>query len=320
LGPLEQRLAPGEDERSVHQLSRVVVARSSYDDLYSTLSKVLERLGMPKLKLTARIAIKINLCDARTPETGAITHPSSLGVLLRILREQYGDEVNIRVVEADATVSRPDLFVKWLGILPIVKRWHAEYVNLSREDCVNRKIEGRHFKEVAVPETLWKSDLLINMSKMKTHSLTKITGALKNQYGCLPFSRKIIFHRNIDDVIVDVNLAVRPHLCIVDGIVAQITTKGPAFGKPIKAGVLIVGNDPVAVDATCARIMGFNPFFVGHVRKAWRAGLGNIRTHVDLVGLSELPRVNAEFDMFEYLFIKIIRFIGRIRRMRSRKK
>jgi uncharacterized protein (DUF362 family) len=298
-----------------HLPSKTVVVKSSYETLYSALSQALVILGLPHLDSGARIVIKINLCDARTPETGAITDPGSLDVLLRILREHYGYEHVITVVECDATVARPDLFINWFGFMPILRKWRVSYVNLSKDVSVARTIDGRFFKTISVPNTMVEARLVINLSKLKTHSLTKISCALKNQYGCLPYRRKIVFHRKIDDVIVDVNLTMKSDLCIVDGIIAHVSSKGPAFGKPIKAGILIIGNDPVAVDSTCARIMGFFPRLIGHIRKAAASGLGKMRnSEIILVGFSRLPRIASEFSLSEYLFIKTIRFIGRVRK------
>jgi uncharacterized protein (DUF362 family) len=293
--------------------SKTVVVKSSYETLYSALSQALAILGLPHLDSSARIVIKINLCDARTPETGAITDPRSLDVLLRLLREHYGDEVVITVAECDATVARPDLFISWFGFMPILHKWRARYVNLGKDTHIARTINGRFFNKIPVPKTVAEANLVINLSKLKTHSLTKISCALKNQYGCLPYRRKIVFHRKIDDVIVDVNLAMRPDLCIVDGITAHVSSKGPAFGKPVKARILIIGNDPVAVDSTCARILGFSPRLIGHIRKA--AASGKTRNpEITLVGFSKLPRIASEFSLIESLFIKTIRFIGRVRR------
>jgi uncharacterized protein (DUF362 family) len=295
--------------------SKAIVVKSSYESLYTVLSHALAMLEMPRLDSSARIAIKINLCDSRTPETGAITDPRSLDILLRVLREHYGDEVVITVVECDATVARPDLFMNWFGFMPILRKWRASYVNLSKDTSVARSINGRFFSEIRVPNTIADAHLVVNLSKLKTHSLTKISCALKNQYGCLPYRRKSVFHRKIDDAIVDVNLAMRPDLCIVDGIIAHVSSKGPAFGKPTKAGILIIGKDPVAVDSTCAKILGFSPRLIGHIRKAARSGLGKMRnTQVILVGLSKLPRIDSEFSLIDCLFIKTIRFIGRMRR------
>jgi len=277
-----------------------VAVKSTYDEVYEKLELALDSLGEPQLQACHMISIKINLCDARTPDTGAITHPLFLDALLKYIRRKCGYSVEINVVESDATVALPDLFIKWFGFLPVLKRWKARYINLTKDEKTLKKIDGKFFREMAVPRTIAHSDCFISLAKLKTCSLTKITCVLKNQFGCLPHRKKVMFHRYINDVIVDANLAMRPHLSIVDGIIAHVGMKGPAFGRPDPASLIVVGNDPVAVDSYCARVLGFNPYFVGHVKKAAKAKIGIMRDYdVILDGFSKTPKVNSEFSLLE---------------------
>jgi uncharacterized protein (DUF362 family) len=142
------------------------------------------------------------------------------------------------------------------------------------------------------------------MAKLKTSSVTKITCALKNQFGCMPFKRKLKYHPFLDEVIVDSNLAVQPDFCIVDGIIAMGGAQAPAFGVPVRAETIVAGRDPVAVDTVCAKIMGFNPYVIGHVKKAAASGVGSMRS--DEVG-EKIPsvRTNFEWDGIEALVLKL---------------
>jgi uncharacterized protein (DUF362 family) len=253
-------------------MSEVYMTKANgYRGIYSTLSSALTGAGF-RLNGSA-VAIKINLCDARSPDTGAITHPLFLDAILWYLRERHGG-LQIYVVESDATVVLADEFIKWFGFIPILEKWDAQWVNLSKEKTILTRVKGRYLKEVPVPEVLTRS-FLITQPKLKTNILTTITGCLKNQFGCLPMVEKSVYHEHIDDVIVDANLAMTPNFCIVDGILGM--SQGPAFGTPIKANMILFGNDPVAIDALSARIMGFNPRSIGHVRKAAQSGLGSIQ-------------------------------------------
>jgi uncharacterized protein (DUF362 family) len=65
----------------------------------------------------------------------------------------------------------------------------------------------------------------------------------------------------------DINAAMRPDFAIVDGIVGM-EGNGPIQGAPKAAGVLVLGDDPVAVDATCARVMGLLPEKINHIARA----------------------------------------------------
>jgi uncharacterized protein (DUF362 family) len=196
-----------------------------------------------------------------------------LEAVLRYLRQNFRG-LKIHVVESDATVARPDLFIKWFGFLPILQKWDAIWCNLSKEKTVTKNIRGLHFRKLDVPR-IFDDSYFITLPKMKTSSVTKISCALKNQFGCIPARRKIVFHPKVDEVIVDANMAMRPDFCVVDGIIGMGGSQGPAFGVPIPAHVIVAGDDPVAVDAACATIMGFNPFFIAHIRKAARVNVGS---------------------------------------------
>lgn len=300
----------GSGIRTRSKVGTVGIARADQSHFAKGIAEAIEKAGgIPGI--SDQICIKINLCDSRTPETGAVTDPEFLAAFLMYLNENFKLE-NVYVAESDATVARADLLMKWLGFDEILRKFNATWVNLSKAPTRPVDIQGRHFKEVQVPELLLDS-YLISMAKLKTHILTTISCALKNVYGCLPRPRKIVFHPFIDDVIVDANLAMRAKFSIVDGVVAHVGTQGPAYGIPVRGNLVVAGSDPVSVDATCSRLLGFAPFFVGHVRKAHYSGVGKMQTHVAGPSPREL-RLNAEFSLFDKFAFSIAQ---RIRKAKS---
>ena len=121
------------------------------------------------------------------------------------------------------------------------------------------------------------ADRVINVPVLKTHLQTVVTGALKNLKGVVPGREKHIIHlAGLDDGIVDINTVVRTDLVVVDAIDCMEGTGGPTNGRPIRVGLIIAGDNPVEVDATCLRIMGVDPHKVAHVRKAAERGLGRL--------------------------------------------
>jgi len=287
-------------------MESVAIVRSDYDSASANIARAVDLCGGLDIGGSESIVIKVNLCDFRTPETGAVTHPVFLYAFLKYLREKFGD-VKIYVVESDATVARPDLFVEWFGLLPILKKWGAKWVNLSKCRRFVKRIKGSYFQEIEVPE-VFEGSFFITLPKMKTSSITKISCALKNQFGCLHYPNKISFHPMIDDVIVDANLAMHPSLCIVDGIIAMGGSQGPTFGIPIHARTIVAGKDPVAVDAVCANIMNFNPRFIKHIQKAAAFGVGSMR--YTLVG-EEIDEVRTDFrwSTTECLLIEMAQWV-----------
>jgi uncharacterized protein (DUF362 family) len=292
--------------------STVSISLSQYEDAFENIQRMLTHLPPLGISNNDTVIIKINMCDARMPETGAITHPLFLDAVLKYLRTYY-ENLNIFVVESDAAVVLADKFIRWFGYVPVLQKWNAEFINLSTQKITHRKMDGRYFKNIPVPEIFDKSYFFITLPKLKTNPLPTITCCLKNQFGCLPTPEKNIYHPLLDDVIADVNKVLRPDLCLVDGIIAMGGTWGPAFGVPIPLNTIISSQDPVAVDAFGARMMGFNPWFIGHIRKSASSGVGLMR--YELKG-DTVPKVDFEINKLEMF---LVNKVGIFLRKRSRK-
>jgi uncharacterized protein (DUF362 family) len=287
----------------IGKLGLVGITKSNYDSVHNQIKLAIERGGGLDLKNRDRVLLKINLCDFRLPETGAVTHPVFLDAMLSYLRSNF-QGIEIFVVESDASSARPDLLIKWLGFENVFTKNRAKYINLSKVETFRKHISGRNFQEIDIPTIFDDSAFFISMAKLKTAMLTKVTCCLKNQFGCIPYPKKIKFHSNLDDVIVDANLAMKPDFCIVDGIVGMGGTKGPNDGVPINYGAIISGKDPVAVDSVCAKILGFNPFFVGHIRKSQASSVGKMSYELAGESLSQIAK-NSEYSS---TYARILRF------------
>jgi len=280
--------------------SYVYVIKSDLENVYSAVEKLIEMTGGIEREIKKKIIIKINLCDARTPETGAITHPLFLDALLRFLRESF-DNLKILVVESDATVVLADKFIKWFGFVPILEKWGAEWVNLSKVDKVVLEIDKKYLRKIHIPQLFFDDVYFISLAKLKTNILTKITCVLKNQFGCLGEVEKNIYHPYIDDIISEINYIIKPNLSLVDGIISMGGAQGPAFGIPISSNLIIGGKDPVAVDAYCAEVLGFKPYFVGHIRKSYLKGIGSIKYEV--IG-DKIDKIDFEINRFEMVLFR----------------
>jgi uncharacterized protein (DUF362 family) len=94
-----------------------------------------------------------------------------------------------------------------------------------------------------------------------------------------------------------------PDFCIVDGIIAMAGTQGPTFGTPINSKLIICGEDPVAVDSVSSKIMGFNPWFVGHIKKSQAQGVGKMRANVRGENIKSLS-IDFEVCKWEMILLK----------------
>lgn len=163
------------------------------------------------------------------------------------------------------------------------------FVDLNVDDMerVPLKTHASRLKELYLPKTALGVDFLVSMPKLKTHHWAGVTLSLKNMFGIVPGScygwpKNVLHWAGIDRAILDINAAARPDFAIVDGIIGM-EGNGPIQGTPKSAGVLIFGDDPVAVDATCCRVMGLIPERVKYLARA-----GTLLGHVEASKIQQL--------------------------------
>lgn len=237
-----------------------------------------------------KVLIKVNFITTKTWDSGATTDPIVVEAIIKKLKPL---PVEVFVVESDATVTNADKAFEVTGMGEMCKQNDVQYLNLRHiEDKVKIKIpNGECLKDITVPRLVTES-AIISAAKMKTHMATKVTLGMKNMFGLLPDKLKFKYHaKGISKVIVDINTVLKPALTVIDGFVAM-EGKGPTDGTPVKMDLIIAGKDPVATDATGARVMGIDPHEISHIRTAHQKGFGNI-DYIEILGekLEDVRRV-----------------------------
>ena len=109
------------------------------------------------------------------------------------------------------------------------------------------------------------------MAKMKTHHWAGATLSMKNLFGVMPgiyygWPKNVLHQAGIEQSIVDITATLKPHFAIVDGVIGM-EGDGPIMGSPTEAGVIVMGNNLPAVDATCCRVMGIDPDRIDYLRE-----------------------------------------------------
>jgi len=145
-------------------------------------------------------------------------------------------------------------------------------LNIDAVERVELKTRASRLKELYFPRTVRGVDFLVSLPKLKTHHWAGVTLSLKNMFGVVPggcygWPKNILHWAGIDRAILDINAAVRPDFAIVDGIIGM-EGNGPIQGQPKSCGVIVCGDDPVAVDATCSRVMGLLPEKIKYLAQA----------------------------------------------------
>ena len=234
--------------------------------------------------------IKVNFICTETWDSGATTDPMVVEAIINKLKDL---PLEIFVVESDATMTNADKAYEATGMKEMCQRNGVQFLNLRyQKDKVKIPIpKCETLGSIKVPRIVTES-AVISAAKMKTHMATKVTLGMKNMFGLLPDKFKGKYHMNgISKVIVDINTVIKPALTVIDGFVAM-EGRGPTDGTPVKMDLIIAGKDVVATDATAARIMGFTPAEISHIRTAVQKGLGNI-DNIEIVGskLEDVKRV-----------------------------
>ena len=233
---------------------------------------VLEALRLINFKppnVVKSVVIKPNLCYYWDANTGYTTDQRVVGGIIDCVREICGEDVDIKIVESDASAMRTKYAFTILGYGKLAEAKRVRLFNLSEDILMDRtvKVDGREIS-FKVPRILLTSDLFINVPKLKSMRATKITCAMKNIFGCIGTQRKVIYHKFLSEAIVGINKVLKPHLTVVDGLVA--------LGKhPIRLNLLMASDDPFSIDWVASKIMGYSPRKVRFLKIAMKEKLGS---------------------------------------------
>jgi uncharacterized protein (DUF362 family) len=247
-----------------------------------TLGEAIDLIGGMG-KLGSPLVIKPNLC-AGDDHTGCANVKVEVieALVDHILKEDR--DIEIWIVESDSGSKYADQVFERYGYRAFVDRLSSHRVNISLHNLTKSRLtrfdyDGYHFRKPDLPSPLREAGSFASVALAKTHSLTMVTGALKNMFGLLPRKDQNFYHPEIHEVILDLNQMFRSSLCLIDG---RVGLEGVISGNPRSIGCIILGRNPVSVDATMARVMGFDPERIRHIVEAERHGLGSL--HPDVVG------------------------------------
>jgi uncharacterized protein (DUF362 family) len=257
-----------------------VVIVKCVSDVVKALEEGIKLLGGFGV-LKPPFVIKPNIC-ARVVRSGfAVTDVKVVEALINLVLKEDRN-LSIKIVESDSESKFADEAFEKFGYKSLEEKmrklgFDVSLVNLSHSPTAPVKLDGLYFKDPELPNLITTSKYFVSIAVAKTHYLTFITGTLKNLFGLLPRKDQSFYHANINEVIIDLNRLVRPDLCIVDARVGLEGWEGP---KTRRLNTFILGRKPVSVDATMARVMGFEPEKIRHVAEAEKYGLGSLNPKI----------------------------------------
>lgn len=270
------------------------------DSIDSAVRRGIDLIGGMSIfiKTSEKIVLKPNVLVGDKPEKIIGPHPSVFKAVGRLAQTvthnlSYGDSPAMGKALPHAQKAGLAAVADELGI-PLADFDNGREVHLPDSPFIKRFVLANGVLD---------SDGLISIAKFKTHQLTRITGPIKNQFGCIPGVLKAEFHIKLPNaldfakMLVCINLFIRPRLYIVDGIIAM-QGNGPRGGNPVYMNVLLFSKDPVALEAVMCRLIHLNPDYVPTIQPAVEWGLGTSSFEdIELVGDALEPLVNKTFDV-----------------------
>lgn len=272
----------------VKEKSKVALVRcSSYDreEVEAAVREAVQLLGGFEEIMSARdgfaevtkeseLVLKPNLLAKAAPEKAVTTHPEVFRAVGKLLKESgysnlsYGDSPGNLMLSVEKTAEGCGIkkAADELGIRPGDFE-HGTEIEFEKGRAAKHFVLCNEVAAVTEEAGGAPDGGIINICKMKTHQLERITGAVKNTFGCVYGINKTASHAKFSSaehfarMVADLNGLVRPRLHVMDGIVAM-EGNGPGSGDPVPMNVILASTDPVALDVTFCRLIDLTPELV----------------------------------------------------------
>lgn len=290
--------------RMPKQASTFVAKADHYQlDIAGTIYRGMIELGVARSEVQGkRILLKPNLVETASEAPHINTHP----LVLRGAIEAFLRLGAAAVMVGEGPGHRRDTLAVYeeSGLAAVLTEDRIQFHDLNYitgYELVNTGGQTT-MQSLTFPALFQEVDWIVSVAKMKTHHWTGATLSMKNLFGVMPgryygWPKNVLHQAGIQNSILDINASLKPHFAIVDGIIGM-EGDGPIMGTPKQAGVLVMGRNLPAVDATCCRIMGIDPYEVSYLERAdnW---LGPIREGSIEQRGEAISTVRTNFELIE---------------------
>lgn len=257
----------------------ILLPINAYDTeiLYPAIKTGMDLLGGVSsiIKKEEKVLLKPNLVRDAEVDRAVITHPAVMESVARCLSEAGYKHL---ACGDSCGAGSANKIMKGSGMAKGMEPYGVVLKEFGEGERVRSEQEGRAHTFMIAKDVL-EADALISVSKMKTHALEHITGAVKNQYGCICGFNKAKGHTrypNADSfarMLIHLNQCIKPRLYIMDGITAM-EGNGPTSGDPVSMGVVLMSTDPIALDSVFCHLVDLNPEYVPTNTHGQKMGLG----------------------------------------------
>ena len=258
------------------KMNQVIIRDILSNEISEIIDEIFEKYKIKEKINNKKVLVKPNLLGAFPPERGVTTDPRLISEIVKKLKRCKAKEI----IVGDNSGSihfNPLKIAKETGILDASG---GCFTNIAKE-IIEVEVKSRFFNKLFISKVVTEADYIINVPKFKTHSLTTITGAVKNMFGIIPGGRKAQLHtltRSINEfaeLLVDIYQIRIPDINIMDAIIGMEGI-GPTNGKPRIINKIIVSDNGISLDSVMAAMMGLKPESIELLQVAQRRNLGEI--------------------------------------------
>lgn len=251
------------------------------EELLRQMEEAFTALGVwEEIRPGMTVVIKPNLVISSKPDAAIATHPALVAAVGKCVQKAGGEVVIAESPGGPYTPATMKAIFRGCGYTDMAKDCGFTLYT----ECKSREVSlpgAVRCRQLSVAEPFLTRDYLIDLCKLKTHSMVGFSGAVKNLFGAVPGLQKPELHcrfpekQPFSEMLVDLCDFLKPDLCIVDGILAM-EGNGPTGGKPRKLGVLGASKSPYALDVCATSLIGIAPESILMLKEAHRRGLGPI--------------------------------------------
>ncbi len=212
-----------------------------------------------------KIVIKPNLVMNKKPDFSATTHPAVIAGAARALRSIGAGELLLAESSGGPyTESTIRLHYNGCGMKEMAQQENI-ILNYNTASSVMQFSSGAACRSFNVIQPIYDADVIVNICKLKTHSLTKMSCGVKNLYGVIPGTEKVEMHARFSRIesftgmlcdLAQMFTENKTVITICDGI-CGMEGNGPTGGTPREYGVLMTSLSPFALDLAAEYLLGF---------------------------------------------------------------
>ena len=271
-------------------MSRVMIQPANYENVREAVERAFALFPM---ELQGKnVLIKPNVLRASEAEEGIVTHPAVLRAVVEKVETMGPASIVVGDNPGLVSYGANEGSFQQTGLMDAAKGYYRNIGN----DSVQVAFNPNFMPVVSLSRIILDADIIISLPKFKTHGLTVITGAVKNSYGFLPGAQKAKLHQaagspvRFHELVVEVFRLRVPDFFLVDAVVGM-EGNGPASPDLREVGLILAGDNAVALDAVIATMMGCEPSLLRFLQKAKEMGLGDYDlSNIEVIGeLRKLP-------------------------------